>query len=315
MRRWVALFMIFALASLSLMVGCGKGEGDRGNVQGGGEVRGGGWMVEEGKRIDDPYFFDVCVVRLEDGSYRMYGEKEGDVVSYVSTDGLSWRKEDGIRMAGAAFPFVQTLQDGRFRMFYVPSKKARTPQNKVLSAISKDGVFFERETGERYIGGSELERTLQAPRVIATRNGGYRMYLTALSGPPEDELALTLSAYSSDGFNFVREEGIRLDPRETPLMGRRAAHAYPLSHAGGIRLYFAGAHAQGGGGILSAESRDGLAFTVNPVPEIPEIERGLGPQDPCVVPVPGGLRMYYGIYRGPEVVEESAIYSAFRGGD
>ncbi len=312
MRRWKALLVAIALTALFVMGGCGEGGEEQENGGRGGGETGGGWVVEEGKRVDDPYFFDVCVVRLEDGTYRMYGEKGGDVESYVSADGLTWQKEEGIRLEGAAFPFVLRLQDGRFRMFYVPSSKSRTPQNKVVSAISEDGITFEREEGARYTGSSEEEQRLQAPRVITAGNGGYRMYFTALIGPPESELAVTLSAFASDGVNFVREEGIRLDPREPPLVGGRAAHAYPLEHAGGVRLYFAGAHAQGGGGILSAESRDGVVFTVNPFPEIAEKERGLGPQDPCVVPAPGGLRMYYGIYRGPEVVEESAIYSAFR---
>lgn len=38
-----------------------------------------GWQYE-GKRIDEPYLFDVTVVRLDDGRYRLYGEAS-DIVT------------------------------------------------------------------------------------------------------------------------------------------------------------------------------------------------------------------------------------------
>ncbi len=317
MKRNAVLLAVLALVLLFFLPGCGDG-GDGGVVENGngGEIRdGGSWVTEEGRRIDDPYFFDVSVIRLDDGTYRMYGEKRGNVESYRSRDGLVWQKEEGVRLQGAAFPSVVRTDDGGFRMYYVPSANTGEPQNRIKSAVSSDGLSFQVESGARYVAGSALEERLSGPRVLKADEDLYRMYFTAASGSGDDELVLILSASSPDGLTFTREEGVRIDPREPPLVGKRAAHAYPLQHAGGVRLYFAGAHAQGFGGILSAESGDGLDFTVNPFPEIAEKERGLGPQDPCVVPVPGGLRMYYGIYRGPEVVEESAIYSAFREGD
>lgn len=273
------------------------------------------WTKEEGKRVADPYFFDVSIVELDDGRYRMYGEKGADIESYISNDGISWEKENGIRLSNAGFPFVMKTPEGKWRLFYVPSGSGME-QDRFLSAISSDGINFAKESGERYKGESNLEEKIQGPRIIQLDDKSYRMYFTAMSDvDTEHEISMILSAVSDDGLNFAKEEGIRLDPRLKPFVGRRVAHAWPvILDNGDVQLLFAGASTQGGG-ILSAVSGNGLDFTVNPFPEIPEdvIEEGeppVSPQDACVISMNGLLRMYYGIYKGPDVVPESAIYSA-----
>lgn len=313
MKPRVLVLLALLLAVCILLTGCGGRESENANgVEDGEDIQAeSGWEVEEGKRITDPYFFDVCVIQLDDGTYRMYGETRQNIESYVSSDGLSWQKEEGVRMPDAAFPFVTRLPDGRFRMFYVPSGGPGMNQDNILSAISSDGIDFTTEAGFRYKASSNYEERLSSPRVIRLDDGTYRMYFTASSGPPDNELVLILSASSTDGLSFTRDEGIRIDPRNADLLGERAAHAWPIKTSEGeIELFFQGVHRHGGAGILSAVSQDGLEFSVKSIPAIQEKERGLSPQDPCIVPIPGGLRMYYGIYRGPEVVEESAIYSA-----
>jgi len=273
------------------------------------------WIEEEGKRIDDGYFWDVSIVQLDDGTYRMYGEKGTSIESYISDDGLSWEKEDGIRLRNAAFPLVLRTDDEKWRMFFCPSGQG-IQQNKFLSAISSDGLNFVKEDGERYKGEGNLEEKIQGPRIIPLDDGTYRMYFTATSNPDtKDETLRILSAKSDDGFNFVKEDGIRLDPNSEPFVGERVAHAWPIKTSDGkFQVFFSGATANGGG-ILSATSENGLDFTINPYPEIEETfieEEGIGisPQDPCVISMDGKLRMYYGLYKGSEVVDESGIYSA-----
>ena len=265
------------------------------------------WTLEPGKRVEEPYFFDVCVVRLDNGAYRMYGELYGDIVSYISSDGLNWQ-EEGVRLLRAGFPFVMRLPDGRWRMYYCPMDDS---QRCILSAVSVDGLNFIPEAGHRYDATGSCEERIQSPRVIIMDDGTYRMYFTGIQneGTPEETVSI-LSAVSHDGMSFSREQGVRIDPSSYPLVGTRAAHAWPVKLADGkIKLYFAGATTTGGG-IISAISTNGLDFTINPVPEIPNWSWGKDVQDPCVVFMNDGIRLYYGLYSGPQVIPESGIYSA-----
>ncbi len=270
------------------------------------------WEQEGGKRVSDPYFFDVCVIELDGGMYRMYGEKSANIESYVSNDGLNWEKEAGVRVADAAFPLVTLLPNGKFRMFYVPAGAGGT-QDRILSALSDDGLNFTPEAGVRYAASGPYEERVQSPRIVALPDGSYRMYYTGISGTGNNELVVILSAKSPDGSNFQPEAGIRVDPRVSPLMGGRAAHAWPLwNEDGTLRLYFAGLLSEQGPGILAADSSDGLNFAVNLYRAVTAPDGDLTPQDPCVLAFPEGLRMYYGLYRGPEVTDASAIYSAIK---
>lgn len=270
------------------------------------------WVKEEGKRIDEPYFFDVCVVELSNGTYRMYGELNGQIESYISADGLEWEKENGLRMANAAFPFVHKTEDDKWRMFYSPTGGG-SAQTYFLSAISDDGLTFEEESGHRYDAVTDSEERIQGPRIIKLRNRSYKMYFTAMAGSGNDEKSIILSASSEDGFGFKADEGIRLSPDDEHFVGGRIAHAWPIYTTDGkIQLYFAAA-TDSGGGIITAISEDGLEFEViDPEPAVESPSQSLSAQDPCLIEMDGGLRMYYGLYEGPTVVDESAIYSAIK---
>lgn len=266
------------------------------------------WSLEAGKRVQEPYLFDVCVVRLDNGAYRMYGELYGDIVSYISSDGLNWQKEEGIRLPRAGFPFVTRLPDGRWRMYYCPMDES---QRCILSAVSEDGLNFIQEAGHRYDAACSCEERIQSPRVIIMDDGTYRMYFTGIqSEGTSEETVRILSGVSQDGMSFTREQGARIDPSSYPLMGTRAAHAWPVRLGDGrIKLYFAGASTEGGG-IMSAVSANGIDFTINPVPEVSNWSWGKDVQDPCIVFMDDGIRLFYGLYSGPEVIPESGIYSA-----
>ena len=87
------------------------------------------------------------VVRLGDGSYRMYYAAwsegiDGGIFTATSTDGLTWRKEPQpcLDLGGpldsgmVSEPCVTELPDGRFRLFY----EARDGEGncRILSATS-----------------------------------------------------------------------------------------------------------------------------------------------------------------------------------
>ncbi|MBU1177991.1 VCBS repeat-containing protein [Patescibacteria group bacterium] len=270
------------------------------------------WNVEGEKIIAEPHFFDVSVVQLSDGRYRMYGELYGSIKSYVSDDGLDWRAEAGTRMESAAFPYVTGITGG-WRMFYVPAGGG-LEQNQFLSAVSSDGLTFTQEDGIRYTAGSECD-TISGPRIIELDNGSSRLYYTGVSGSGSSERSDIFSAVASDGLNFTHENGMRINSTVSPLIGSRAAHAFPIENsAGEIELYFAGATGNGGG-IFSAVSNNGLDFTINPYPQIQELGNSISPQDPYIIETGNNWRMYYGLYRGAEVVTESGIYLADKATD
>ncbi|MCG2739958.1 MAG: hypothetical protein L6300_06925, partial [Syntrophaceae bacterium] len=171
-----------------------------------------GWSYE-GKLIDEVYLFDVTVVILDDGRYRLYGEASDignhTVVSYTSSDGLDFQKEDGYRLTGAFMPFAVKLADGRFRLYYTdqagnpPAPGARA----IMSATSEDGLNFTVEGGDRltYNGSSYESAGIRSAKILQLDNGTYRMYYHGIDG---DEHWRVLSATSQNGLNWTREVGV-----------------------------------------------------------------------------------------------------------
>ena len=70
-------------------------------------------------------YADADVVKLADGRYRLYYAVEPEVAgnnlevySSISTDGVSWTKEEGIRKTMATFPDALKLADGTLRLYF-----------------------------------------------------------------------------------------------------------------------------------------------------------------------------------------------------
>lgn len=158
---------------------------------------------------------------LKDGRFRtyIYNLKSGGVISYISTDGLSWTKEEGVRLK--ADPTLETeqgpsalidwsavyLPDGKVRAYYQGQRKAKPGEDcgscyVVASVVSSDnGLTFTREPGLR-LDPVEMGQVFSAhggygfsdPQVVAT-DGGYRAFFGDYSGP-------IASAFSQDGLKF-----------------------------------------------------------------------------------------------------------------
>ncbi|MBI4032626.1 hypothetical protein HY374_02885 [Candidatus Berkelbacteria bacterium] len=158
---------------------------------------------------------------LNDGRVRTYvkSESDGGIVSYISSDGLTWEKEDGLRFAlepamlkadtlelGQNFTPVYT-NDGQVRAYYeVQGEKPAgftTGQccRVLASAISSDdGLTFTKEDGVR-VNAADFDQVLPSgvyntndPTVIATE-GGYRIFFGSAG--------LSMSAFSKDGLTFT----------------------------------------------------------------------------------------------------------------
>ena len=188
------------------------------------------WVREEGRRVDthapDAENRTLCpdVVALPSGGYRMYYQAHsatdrGVVLSSISVDGLVWTRESGIRFcvdeAVCGSPRCVPLEDGRWRLYCheypnEPSGTGINTGNHVISAISDNGLDFEREPGVRIEQETALEDyAVYAVEVLRLGDGTYRMYYAGWSrGPVEGRI---FSATSDDGLNWVKDEGICLD--------------------------------------------------------------------------------------------------------
>jgi hypothetical protein len=128
-----------------------------------------------GENITDPY-----VLRLADGSYRMYlmhPVEPADIISAWSSDGRSFTLEAGARTTAGAIPGAVLLPDGRVRLFVAGDPRG------ITSLISEDGLNFSAEEGVRIPAGGA--RTTD-PHPIALDGGGYLMVYDVQPRPDTD---------------------------------------------------------------------------------------------------------------------------------
>lgn len=146
---------------------------------------------------------DVIVDR--EGYIRVYYVDfyNGGIVVAISRDLENWSY---IRVKGISpewvDPSVILLPNGRYRLYasYMPLDGK---QNKIVSAISEDGIHFEIENGVRY----ESDETLTDPDVIYD-NGKFVMYVQENIYQPENSRLIMLT--SEDGLNFKYEGEVKI---------------------------------------------------------------------------------------------------------
>ncbi len=219
------------------------------------------------------------VVRLPDGTYRMYytqmlprpghpagandyGTATTRILSARSTDGLIWNPEPGVRLspaAGGAGDFRVVSSEvgpaadgsGRLRMYYECCRGPTNVQNSIRSAVSGDGLTWEPEPGDRLrVTGANIT----APRIVFLDDGRLRMYVTQRG-------VGIVSAISVDGMTFQMEPGPRLPGDESTF-----APDLLLLPDGRYRMYLvanADARSPLHGGrqhLITATSADGLSW-------------------------------------------------------
>ena len=217
------------------------------------------WEKDSGPRVIDgsvPF-----VHALKDGKVRLYYCSGRGILSAVSQDGLTFAKEQGVRISpGTGFesivcdPTVVDLPGGKMRMYY----KGANSQNpgpgqsihKIYSAISADGLVFQKE-GLRIDSETNGDNGwASVPDAIILPDGRVRMYYVTAA---EVEHGIG-SAISPDGLDFVKEPGIRIpnlvDPASVSIGGRYVLFAASIDERFG----------QVPKGIYYAESSDGLDF-------------------------------------------------------
>lgn len=152
-----------------------------------------------GEDITDPF-----VLRLADGSYRLYLQHPGsrDIVSAWSPNGAAFSFEPGVRTAAGAIPGALLLPDGRVRLFVAGDPRG------ITSLISSDGLTFMAEEGVR-VPATGFRTTNPHPTPLSA--GGYLMVYDvqprADADYPDEQARLSSIeirlARSADGLNWT----------------------------------------------------------------------------------------------------------------
>ncbi len=134
----------------------------------------------------------------------------------------TWVKEDGPRLQGSRdldssklqSPCIVRLPAGGYRLFYTavgPAKPYPVCQGYILSAISEDGLHFEKEPGIRLAPQPNIRHMalrVISPSVTPSSDGRWRMYFESRGAA--DVPTAICSAISSDMLHWELEEGTRL---------------------------------------------------------------------------------------------------------
>lgn len=250
------------------------------------------------------------VVMLPTGGYRMYytqllprpgfpaGANDYDntmsrILSAVSNDGLEWTPEPGVRLSpeqGGAGEFrvvsseVVPVSDesGHLRMYYECCRGSQAIRNSINSAVSEDGgLAWQVEPGER-LGLDDAN--LSGPRIVYLDDGRCRLYVSRRGTG-------IISAISSDGgTTFKLDPGVRI--AQCPPLAAHAAFAPEIIRRGpsDYRMYFAAYSTAERTDILTAESSDGLDWTIQPEPVLSPGDGGWDDaksSEMCVFELPG----------------------------
>jgi predicted GH43/DUF377 family glycosyl hydrolase len=163
------------------------------------------------------------LIRLKDGRYRLYLQARADrrnenvdgtnIISLISTDGIQWDVEPGIRIPHgsesdvdfqAGEPGVYLGLDDKYYMAYTGRQMGVNPEGKeelmhrVVFAVSDDGLTWTK-LNKHYAGSAVDSRNLFASSAdVNIVNGQYVIYYT--SGRK------IIRATSQDSLKWVRQE-------------------------------------------------------------------------------------------------------------
>jgi predicted GH43/DUF377 family glycosyl hydrolase len=129
--------------------------------------------------------------------------------SAMSNDGgLTWSVEPGVRFGDGVHNFMSPrilfLDDGRCRMYCCERDVG------IISAVSDDGLTFEREPGVRIASDTEYDAVVAfACEIITLENGMFVMYYAGYGTPKQSHI---LRAVSSDAITWKKEEEPIMSP-------------------------------------------------------------------------------------------------------
>lgn len=221
-------------------------------------------VIESGEKILPNGVADPTVAKI-DGGYRMYVNQQSGgpsgYLTFISPDGVSWEKENGIVISGVATGRAVAM-DGGIR-FYHPGSQPINPTDPpafMYSRFSSNGTDFgDAETAFEPRDGYYVE----GPTVFQLEDKSWQMYFnenSVASGNQRD--GEIFGAKSSDGINWTRdtETTIVFDEVEKEALGSKNApwsqvlHPFVLKNPEGGYIMFYNAHSE----VFTAVSEDGI---------------------------------------------------------
>lgn len=248
------------------------------------------WTKDNGTRITDgsvPYIF-----KLADGRYRLYYCGQGGILSAISSDGLNFTKESGVRIAPASGfeavvcdPTMVELPDGRVRMYYKGADGSQGGPgqsiHKIFSAVSTDGLNFTREGLRIDSEKTDDQGWASVPEAIKLADGRFRLYYVTGATEAKNGIA---SAISTDGLTFTKEPGVRVPNFVDPAILLLADGTFLMLVAN------PGFYREVPSGIYSFTSENGLTFTNRQT-----VVEGSDIYDPTMITIDGQtFRVYFG---------------------
>lgn len=273
---------------------------------------------------------DVAVVKLNDGRYRMWLNlipgNGGRIVSAISSDGIKFTPESGVRIPQqpdpfsdlrVSHPFVMRLDDGRIRLFGHSTTQGVGAGMWSFTSVD-EGVTFTLDP--LLFSGADVGMTgLTGSAIIKVKSGGWRMYFSSsdqmtFTRPPIDFIK---SSFSTDLVNWKVDPGVRIGAGST-LTGSALHPGAILNDDGSVTLVYTRFFDLFTFASYSATSADGLNFTTESQIGFwrgaPASNATVAPNpagDPFLMRLPNGdVRMYYNW--GDDVVGN--IYVAHRRG-
>jgi hypothetical protein len=171
------------------------------------------WTVDPGIRL-----YNICCpgsVQLPNNDIRLYTPGYYGIVSYISSDGLNFAMDSGIRINNStnypvSEPAVIPLRNGSYRIYYIVSNSLDKNEvtQQIYTAVSKDGFKFygmRQITDPTNQSFNNATGFVSTPSVREFANGMVGIYYvyTASAQPSTQCKSLFRFAISSDGINFT----------------------------------------------------------------------------------------------------------------
>ena len=191
---------------------------------------GSNWTKEEGTRIEQATF--PSVLKLPDGTFRMYYQNAEAIKSAVSPDGLVWNKESGTRidtsnpagltLTNVGAPTVAKIGDKYVMVYFGAinekySAAGLVPNNEthpLLWATSSDGLTYEQKGIALDSRNNVFKGWIDGPELVAWDTSENRLYFWGYKG-------IYYSVFANDKFSqpqltFSTATGNQVFPEDPP---------------------------------------------------------------------------------------------------
>lgn len=186
------------------------------------------------------------------------------------------------------------------------------PHDRILSAISTDGIHWKREKGLRInIWGPTGAEMVYQPHISILPAGNFRMYYRGSFRKKGRWKSAIYSAISSEGLSWRHEPQARLNVSDSNELEDMGSPSVIQVSEGGWRMYFVGFNRKKVGRVYSAFSIDGLKWNIEPGTRVTEsFFKGVNKLVSCFVirtEAKNLFRMYISVAIGHQTNIQSAI--------